>query len=159
MASDDLLNSFLRVSLTAEQAHPRFAAVLEGLRWDRTGYVLPALPHTAFSIVWHMGSCMRLLIDRVESGSYREPASPTGFWPAHTSPFAESEWLLVVDEALRAEATLQGWIETRDLSAPIRSAAQNTLFCELVMIARHNAYHIGQLVDYRRLVGLPCEFP
>ena len=153
------LNHFLRVSLSSQLAHPALEAVVDGLRWNRAGCVFPGLPHTAFSIVWHMGLCMRLLISRAESDEHREPAYPTGFWPAHTSPLAESEWTLVVDEALRAETTLHQWIETRDLSAPIRGGGANSLFSELIVMERHNAYHIGQLVTYRRLVGLPCDFP
>jgi hypothetical protein len=154
-ATNGALNDFLRVSLRSELAHPALEAVVDGLQWNRTGHVFPGLPHTAFSIVWHMGLYMRLLISRAESDEHREPAYSTRFWPAHASPLAESEWTLVVEEALRAEATLHQWIETRNLSAAIRGVGSHSLFSELVVTERHNAYHIGQLVTYRRLAGLP----
>ena len=156
-ATKGAMNDLLRVALRSEPAHPALEAVVDGLRSNRAGCVFPGLPHTAFSIVWHMGMCMRLLISRAESDEHREPAYPTGFWPAHASPFAESEWTLVVEEALRAEATPHQRIETRDLSAAIRGVGSMSLFSELIVIERHNAYHIGQLVTYHGLVGLPCN--
>lgn len=136
---------------------------MEGLPWDRTGEGVPGLPHTAFSLVWHMGACMRHVIRRAESELHRQPVYPTEFWPAHAAPLAKSEWVIVVQDALRGEQILQAWVCTADLmvphapSAPIAAdgPASVPLIVELILTARHNAFHIGQLMDYRSLIGLP----
>lgn len=159
----DALCMYLLSSLTASRPHLPLETVVEGLPWDRTGEDVPGFPHTAFSLVWHMGACMRHVIRRTESELRRQPVYPTEFWPAHAAPLARSEWVIVVDDALRCETTLLDWARSADLmaphapSAPIAAdgPASVPLLVELILTARHNAFHIGQLVDYRSLIGLP----
>jgi hypothetical protein len=153
-AGNSLIDS-LQLSLASGEAHTSLGVVLDDLPWDRTGIDIPGFPHTAFSIVWHMGACMRSVISRVQSDTHREPTYPNGFWPAHTSPLAKSEWLIAAEEALRCQATMRRWIETRDLLSPVRSSRHRLLLHELLLATQHNAYHIGQLVAYRALIGLP----
>ena len=84
------------------------------------------------------------------------PPWPDGYWPPSAKPAGAAEWR----DALRAFhadlADFEKLLRTRagELDAPFPWGDGQTLLREALLIADHNAYHIGQLVLVRRLLGI-----
>ena len=157
MADLDSIKETLRAVVDAGQAHIGFEASVDGLPWERTGDAAPEVPHTIFTLVWHMDACMRDIIDWVEAEAYRERPYPTGYWPGHPRPAAESEWRVTVEQAKRSIARVRDWVDSRDLLAPLERNPDHTVARQILVVGKHNSYHIGQIVAHRMAIGLPVR--
>ena len=83
------------------------------------------------------------------------PAFPEGYWPESEAPPDKSAWARSVQgfrDDLRAMQDLVSDAET-DLFAPIPHGDGQTILREALLVADHNAYHLGQLVFIRRCLG------
>jgi hypothetical protein len=87
--------------------------------------------------------------------NWTSPAFPTGYWPAAESPPTDSEW-----EASRTafrrdldEVCALARDPERDLTATIPHGEGRTYLRQVLLVADHNAYHLGQIVLTRKLLG------
>jgi hypothetical protein len=84
------------------------------------------------------------------------PDFPAGYWPKSQAPAQKNAW----DESVRAfETDLEAMQElvadaSRDLFARIPHGEGQTLLREALLVADHNAYHLGEFVLVRRLLGV-----
>ena len=86
---------------------------------------------------------------------WRSPDWPAGYWPANVAEVTDEMW----DESVRRFSTdLAALIamaadESLDLTAAIPHGEGHTYLRELLLAADHNAYHFGQIVQTRKLLG------
>jgi hypothetical protein len=83
------------------------------------------------------------------------PAWPESYWPVAAAPPTQAAWEESIREFKRDRKAMQRFVSNprTDLFAPIAHGDGQTVFREAVLIADHNAYHLGQLVLLRRLLG------
>ena len=137
-------------------AHVTFAAAVEGFPPERAGASAPGLPHTAWQLVEHLRIAQRDILDFCRDPEAESPPWPEGFWPA-PSPPGEDVWrasLAAFDADLAALEALVADPATDLLAQLAWGAPGVTLLREALLVADHNAYHVGQLVDLRRALGL-----
>jgi hypothetical protein len=136
-------------------AHLDFDAAVADLPAALRGAKPPGLPHSPWRLVEHMriaqGDILRFSVDR----HHVSPEFPDGYWPAGDAPPEPTAWDRSV-EAFRAD--LKAMIDlvadpAVDLYAPIPHGQGQTILREALLVADHNAYHLGQLVTVRRLLG------
>jgi hypothetical protein len=87
---------------------------------------------------------------------HKSPSWPEGYWPKHDAPQSKEAWNESIElfrENLKAMQQLVANPET-DLYAPIPWGDGQTILREALLVADHNAYHVGQLIDVRRLLGV-----
>jgi hypothetical protein len=106
---------------------------------------------------WHMIEHLRLtqadILDYVKNADYREPAWPDDYWPARDAQATHADW----DESVAAfQRDLREIValvadETTDLFATVPSHAEHTLLREVLIVADHNAYHVGELGILRQV--------
>jgi hypothetical protein len=83
------------------------------------------------------------------------PKFPVGYWPATPAPPSDAAWDDSVEsyrDALRQFAELAA-DPSVDLFARIPHGEGQTVLREILLAADHNAYHLGQLLLVRRLLG------
>ena len=136
--------------LRGGNAHVGFDGAVRDLDAELAGRDAPELARTAWQIAEHMRVCQRDILDYLTAVHYEEPPFPSGVWPDGASPPSEEAW----QESLRQfRADLQALIELvddpgTDLYATLRGT-DHTVLREALIVADHNAYHIGQLVLLR----------
>ena len=86
--------------------------------------------------------------------AWKSPAWPEGYWPAQPDP-RDDEWNASVSVF---EADLQHVVAltrdaSRDLTAAIPHGEGRTYLRQILLVADHNAYHLGQIVQTRKLLG------
>ena len=154
--SDASLREILIRVLDWQDAHVHFDAAAEGIPPQLQGVQPEGLPYSAWQLVEHMRFTQRDILDFCRSPSYREPRWPEDYWPDRAEPESEGAWEASVAafradrealEALAADPDL-------DLFARIPHGTGQTYIRELLLVADHNAYHVGQLVLVRRLLGI-----
>ena len=101
---------------------------------------------------------IRIALDDIvrfsQSADYESPPWPKGYWPSSPAPKDEAEWhncVRRIRESMAAFESLLNDPET-DLFRKFPWGEGQTLLREALLIADHNAYHLGQLVLVRRLL-------
>ena len=153
--SDQAVRENLVYLLESGGAHLNFEQIVGGLPEDLRGSKVPGAPHTAWRLVEHLRICQWDILEFSRNPGHVSPDFPEGYWPATDAPPDETAWdrsLEAFRADLRAIIDLVGDPGT-DLFAPISHGQGQTILREALLVADHNAYHLGQLVLLRRCLG------
>jgi len=155
MSHDQQLREHLLELLDGGHAHLDFEAAVADLPVEARGARPPGLPHTPWRLVEHMRIALWDILQFCRDPGHVSPEFPGGYWPEGDAPPDPGAWDRSVDSFrvdLKAMRDLVADPAT-DLFAPIRHGQGQTILREALLAADHNAYHLGQLVTVRRLLG------
>ena len=87
--------------------------------------------------------------------AYRERSWPDDYWPKDAAPGSPDAWDKSVAAFRRDRAELQrlAMNTEMDLTAKVPAGTDQTYLRELLLVADHTAYHLGELVVVRRALG------
>ena len=155
MNTDQALRAHLRKILSWEDAHVGFEAAVEGIPSDLRGIAPKGSPHSPWQLLEHIRRTQADILDFCRNPAYKELAWPADYWPASAAPPSEDAWPESVAAIRRDRAALEALAEDRsvDLFARIPHGTGQTYLRELLLVADHTAYHVGQLVLVRRALG------
>jgi hypothetical protein len=85
------------------------------------------------------------------------PEWPKGYWPDSEAPPNPAAWDDSIKKFGEDMKAMQSLVDEADLFAPIPWGDGQTLLREALLLADHNAYHVAQLIDVRRLLGAWTE--
>ena len=151
---DDQQRQQLVKSLDWEDAHAGFETSVEGVQPEILGIQPEGLPYSLWQLLEHMRICQRDILDFSRDPNYREMKFEE-YWPATVAPPNEQAW----DDSIASfRADLESLKQLAmdksiDLFATIPHGTGQTYLRELLLVVDHNAYHLGQLVAVRRLLG------
>jgi hypothetical protein len=139
------------------QAHSTFDEAIQGFPADLRGTVPPNLPYSAWQLLEHLRIAQRDILDfsAPPTGGYHPIAWPDGYWPKSPQPPAPHAWDESIAAIHRDLKTFVALLEkpSSDLYKPFRWGDGQNLLREALLIADHNAYHLGELIVLRRLLG------
>ncbi len=150
------LRDHLSRALAWGDAHATFEAAVESIPPSHRGRVPKGLPYSPWQLVEHLRLTQHDILDFCRNPKYIELHWPDDYWPKAPAPPSESAW----DESLRRfledRAALQALAVDRsvDLLATIPHGSGQTYLRELLLVADHTTYHLGQLIAVRRLLGI-----
>jgi hypothetical protein len=136
-------------------AHLNFDAAIADLPVNLRGAKPDPVPHTPWRLLEHMRIAQWDILEFSRNPQHVSPPFPEGYWPAGDSPPDTGAWGKSV-AAFRSDLhTLQDLVANpgTDLFAPIPHGTGQTILREALLVADHNAYHLGQMVVVRRLLG------
>ena len=139
--------------MTSGHAHATLAAALKGLSIGTAGRKPKGAAHTAWELIEHIRIAQNDIVQFVTKPKYVSPPWPKGYWPAKAKPANEAEWRRSLAGVKRDLAAMVRLLRTRDLLAPLAHAPEKCVLQEALLLADHNAYHIGQLVELRKTLG------
>jgi hypothetical protein len=93
------------------------------------------------------------ILEYVSTPDYQEKKWPEDYWPKESSPPSKSASSKSVLAFQNDRKKLAAILKTADLLRPIPFANNKTLLKELLLVADHNAYHLGEFVVLRKLLG------
>jgi osmotically-inducible protein OsmY len=151
----DSLRSHVGRMLSWRDAHVTFEAAVRDLPADLRGVQPAGLPYSPWQILEHMRLTQLDILAFCRDPDYREPPWPDGYWPPTAEPPGEEAWDASVAAFLRDRAEMAEMAEDAsvDLEAPIPHGSGQTYLRELLLVADHNAHHLGELIVLRRLLG------
>jgi hypothetical protein len=142
-------------SLDWSEAHTPIEAAAADLPVALRARRPAGLPYSPWELVEHIRRTQADLLDFMVNAAYTAPTWPTDYWPAGPAPPTEDAW----DESLAAirqdRARLQDLARRLDLdlTARIPWGEGQTYLRTLLVAVDHMAYHVGQLVAVRRILG------
>ncbi len=146
--------SIVGAALDAREAHVPFHRAVADLAPELRGRRTEGLPHSAWELVEHVRFAQADLIAYLEDPAYAAPAWPDDYWPPTPEPANEAAW----DEAVAAveagrERLKSLLFELLDPAATIPWGGSHTYLRTILLALDHEAYHVGQVVQVRRLLG------
>ena len=153
--SSPALRAQLKRILSWQDAHVGFEKTVEGLAPKLRGKRVEGFPHSPWELVEHLRITQHDILDFCRNPKYEELTWPEDYWPKSPEPPSERAW----DEAISAfredRAALEALAmdESVDVFATIPHGSGQTYIREILLVADHTAYHIGQLVAVRRQLG------
>jgi hypothetical protein len=136
-------------------AHAGTEAAIKGIPAELRGRAPRGLPYSPWQLLEHMRIAQWDILEFSRSADHVSPKWPAGYWPAGKAPGSEAAWRRSVKqfrEDLDAMKALVADPKT-DLLARIPWGDGQTILREALLVADHNAYHLGQLIVVRRLLG------
>jgi hypothetical protein len=152
---DKALREHLLYLLKDGGAHLNFDAAVADLPANLRGAKVPGVPHTAWRLLEHLRICQWDILEFSRNPKHVSPQFPEGYWPAGDAPPDAAAWdrsVAAFRADLRAMEDLVADPAT-DLFARIPHGEGQTILREALLVADHNAYHLGQLVLLRRALG------
>ncbi len=155
MSNENDLRKHLRDLLRGGGAHVGFEKALAGLPAKLRGAKVPGLPYTLWRLLEHMRIAQSDILEFSRNAQHVSPAFPEGYWPSSDAPPDRKAWDASVERFradLKAMQDLAADPAT-NLFASIPHGDGQTILREALLVADHNAYHLGQMVMLRRLLG------
>ncbi|HXB22694.1 MAG TPA: DinB family protein [Candidatus Solibacter sp.] len=140
--------------LTKGEAHVDVRSTLEDFPPDLRGRKPEGAPHTPWELLEHMRIAQWDILRFSVDAKHKSPKWPEGCWPESDSPKSAKAWEKSVQQFLADLNEVCKIVRDtkRDLFAPIPHGSGQTLLREALLVADHNAYHLGQLVLVRRIL-------
>jgi uncharacterized damage-inducible protein DinB len=138
-----------------EDAHASFDKIVSNLPPKLRGQVSAGLPYSPWQLLEHLRITQRDILDFCVNASYKERDWPDDYWPRTKAPPRDSDW----DESIESfrndrDALKQLALDERiDLMAVVPAGEDQTYLRELLLVADHTAYHLGEMVVVRRALG------
>lgn len=141
--------------LSWEDAHVDFDSAVADLPARLRGTAPAGLPYSPWQLVEHLRITQHDILDFCRNPGYQEMAWPKDYWPATASPPSPAAWDASIEQFGRDRAGLEALAgdPAIDLEARIPHGTGQTYLRELLLVADHSAYHIGELIVVRRLLG------
>lgn len=152
-ANDKALRQHVVNLLRGGQAHADFDSAVKNLAPALRGRRPKGAEHSPWEILEHLRIAQRDILEFSRNPKHRSPDWPGGYWPASAAPPDKKAW----DKSVRAFRgdlkDMCALVEDADLFSKIRHGDGQTILREALLTADHNAYHLGEMVLVRRLLG------
>ena len=154
MESDALLREQLRALLQGGQAHMAFEEAVADFPREYMNAKAPHVPYTPWQLLEHMRLAQWDILEFIRNPHYVSPRWPEGFWPAEDRQADEAAWKQTLAsfraglEALQQLAT----DPSVDLFAPIPHGSGQNILRELLLVADHTAFHLGEFGILRQVM-------
>ncbi len=155
MNADSIVRKQLRDLLSGDHAHMPFDDAVKDFPPEQMNTRPPHVSYTPWHLLEHLRIAQWDILEFIRNPHHVSPSWPEGYWPAQDAQADVAAWERTV-AAFRADLqALQAIVddETADLYTPLPHGEGQTIMQELLVIADHNAYHIGEFAILRQVMG------
>ena len=160
MEHESLIRDQLVQRLRGRGAHMPFQQAVAGFPMDRINEVFPNGTYSSWALIEHLRLTQRDILDYCTNPGYEHRPHPEGYWPPIGAIATAEDWARTVEVFLSELDELVAIVESpgTDLYAPIPWGGDHTILREILIVADHNAYHVGELAIMRQVMGTwPAE--
>jgi len=156
MTDDKAWRTHVATLLDWEQAHVGFNTAVKGIAASMRGVVPDGWEYSAWQIVEHIRIAQADILEFSVSAKYKAKKWPDHYWPKSPAPPNAAAWMAAIAQARRDVKALQRLADNPqiDLTARVPHGTGQTYLRELLLVADHTAYHVGQIVALRRQLGI-----
>jgi hypothetical protein len=154
-AGDHALREHLLYLLSGGGAHVSFDKAIAGLPSGLRGIKPAKLPYSPWKLLEHLRIAQWDIVEFTVNPKHVSPPWPDGYWPQRDAPSGAAAWKKSIQQFHRDLKRMQDLVANSrtDLYAPLAHGEGQTILREALLVADHNAYHLGELLVVRRLLG------
>ncbi len=152
---DKIIRQHLIELLQGGSAHTSLDEALKNLPPDVRDSKTGAIPYSIWELAEHIRISQWDIVEFSRNPNHTSPDWPDEYWPSESSPESDNVWNASI-EAIHID--LQDMVEMvldpqNNLLKPFSHGNGQTLMREALLLADHNAYHLGQIILIRKLLG------
>jgi hypothetical protein len=153
---DKALRDHVIFVLRGGGAHVGFDDTLRDWPLQFAGIKVAKFPHTAWMLLEHIRLAQWDILEFSRNSKYVSPKWPEGYWPESVGPPNEAAWKASMDACRNEMHAMERLVADPkvDLYARIPWGDGQTILREALLMADHNAYHLGQLMMLRKSLGI-----
>jgi uncharacterized damage-inducible protein DinB len=144
-------------ALDWEDARVGFDKAVDGIPADKRGRGAAGFEHSLWQLVEHIRTAQEDILDFCVNATYEHSRKwPDDYWPTQPAPVSEQAWsdsLASYKRSLQALKQLTQDVDDLTATVPTGKAGQ-TYLRAILLVVDHTAYHVGQVVDVRRALGI-----
>ena len=155
MTSDDATRAQVLALLRGGNAHMTFDQAVADFPMDRINERPPNVPYTPWHLLEHLRRTQRDILAFTASPDYQELAWPDDYWPDQATEAAPGDWDETISLFRDDLEAMQALVAdpAQDLHAPLPNGTGQTLLREALLVADHNAHHVGEFAILRQVMG------
>lgn len=137
-------------------AHAKFDDAVKDFPVELRGRRPEKLPHSGWMLLEHLRIAQWDILEFSRNPKHVSPKWPDAYWPEEAEPPSPEAWDKSVAQFQRDSRAMQALVadEQTDLFAKLPWGDGQNVLREALLVADHNAYHVAQMVDLRRLLGI-----
>jgi hypothetical protein len=153
MAQDDRVRAQIVNLLQGSNAHLRFTEAVADFPPALINTRPPRVDYTFWHLLEHLRLTQRDILTYLTDANYTELEWPRDYWPAPDAEATQEDWQVTTAAFEQDLAAIVAIVadEQNDLLMPVPSNPEHTLLREALIVADHNAYHIGELAILRQV--------
>ena len=155
-AQDKVLREHLVNVLSGRGAHVDWKESFAGIPPKMRGVRPSGLPHSLWELLEHLRIAQWDILEFSRDAKHVSPAWPESCWPDQEAPPDAKAWDKSLKEFERDLDSMKKLVASprTDLFKKIPHGTGQTILREALLVADHNAYHLGQVLVVRRLLGI-----
>lgn len=156
MSNESLLRQHLITLLNGRNAHVNFEDAIANFPYELSGKTPQGHEHSVWELLEHMRIAQWDILEFSINPGHVSPAFHDGYWPRNPAPESDNDWINCIDSFRKDLKSMQELVADpkTNLTAKIPHGTGQTILREALLVADHNAYHLGQLVLLRRALGI-----
>ena len=156
MGTDKELRKQLLALLRGGNAHMGFDEAVAKFPFKYINKKPPNVPYTFWHLLEHMRIAQKDILEFIRNPNYVSPEWPDEYWLPKDQKAVKSQWVKTINDFRADLQSVQDFVidPKTDLFAPIPHAKKYTVFRELLLVADHNSYHIGEFIILRQTTGI-----
>ncbi len=153
--NDKIIRQQLIELLRGGNAHNSVETVLSEFPAEGYNFRIENIQYTPWQLLEHLRIAQRDIIDFIENSDYRMPNWPDDYWPDRDIRADDKRWNDTVQQFLDDLESAVQLVENpaTDFFSELPHAPGYTIFREILLIADHNAYHLGQLMLMAKMLN------
>jgi hypothetical protein len=142
--------------LSGEGAHVDFKKAVAGVPAKFRGQAPSGAPHSLWQLVEHVRIAQWDILEFSRDAKHVSPEWPAGYWPKSAEPPRAAAWDASIARFEREREAMKKLVlnPKTDLFAKIPHGDGQQILREALLVADHTAYHTGQIVLVRSLLGI-----
>ena len=152
---DSVIRQQILELLAGRNAHMTFDDAVDSFPLERINEYPPNVPYTPWHLIEHLRISQRDILEFIRDPEHQSPAWPSGYWPDLESLADRIQWTSSLDQFKSDLAAIKKLVQepSLDLSAELPHAPGYTYIREFLLVADHNAYHVGEFAILRQIMG------
>jgi DinB family protein len=152
--NDQALRKHVLSLLSGRNAHIGFEGFVKDFPAAACGQIISGLPYTAWQVLEHMRIAQWDILEFSRDAAHVSPKFPEGYWPSPEEPGNVALWNETVEKSRADMKQMEALVAdpATDLFAKIPHGKGQTVLREALLIADHNAYHLGALAVMGRIL-------
>lgn len=154
MEQDKAVRSHLVSLLKGGNAHMTVEEAIKDFPIEQINKIFPNGTYSSWCLLEHITQSQWDIIDFIKNPNYKERDWPKDYWPSKDEKATKKDWNNTISTFKKDSKTLQGIVTDPkiDLYAKIPHGTGQTILREVLLVADHNAYHIGEFAIMRQVM-------
>jgi hypothetical protein len=155
MHTNQIMREQLLALLRGGHAHMTFDEAVAGFPLEYINRKPPNVPYTPWHLLEHLRICQWDILEFIRNPDHISPDWPAGVWPSPDAQADAAQWQQTI-AAFRADLEALERLAQNpetDLFAPLPQGLPYTIFREIMVVANHNSYHIGEFAILRQVMN------